>query len=78
MPYITEKDRRKLLSGGEPQHAGHLNYLLTKLIHKYLGDSPNYQKYNDAIGAIEGAKLELYRRKVSEYEDLKIKENGDV
>jgi hypothetical protein len=34
--------------------------------------------YNDAIGALEGAKLELYRRYVSAYEDDKIKENGDV
>jgi len=33
---------------------------------------------NDAIGALEGAKLELYRRVISKYEDKKIMENGDV
>jgi len=30
------------------------------------------------MGALEGAKLELYRRKVAIYEEEKIKENGDV
>ena len=30
------------------------------------------------IGALESAKLELYRRSIALYEDTKIKENGDV
>lgn len=30
------------------------------------------------VGALESAKLELYRRKVSPYEDQKIEANGDV
>ena len=33
---------------------------------------------NAAIGVLECAKLELYRRVVAMYEDGKIKENGDV
>lgn len=33
---------------------------------------------NDCIGACEGAKLEFYRRVASPYEDVKIKQNGDV
>jgi len=37
----------------------------------------NYTGINDCIGALECAKLELYRR-ISWYEDSKIKENGDV
>jgi len=32
----------------------------------------------DAIGALECAKLELYRRVAAPYEDTKIAENGDV
>ena len=57
---------------------GTLNYIITRLVHWYLGDKPNYERYNAAIGVLECAKLELYRRKVSPYEDEKIKENGDV
>jgi hypothetical protein len=57
---------------------GTLNYMITKLVHWWLGDNPNYERYNAAIGVLECAKLELYRRKVSPYEDEKIKENGDV
>jgi hypothetical protein len=30
------------------------------------------------IGALECAKLELYRRLASPYEDLKIADNGDI
>ena len=33
---------------------------------------------NEAIGALECATLELYRRKVAPYEDGKIAENGEV
>ena len=36
------------------------------------------QNVYDVIGALEGAKMELYRRKISLYEDIKLKENGDV
>ena len=30
------------------------------------------------MGALEGVKLEMYRRKISAYEDRKIEMNGDV
>ncbi len=57
---------------------GNLNYTITKIINAWLGHTPNYAKYNEVIGVLECAKLELYRRKVSEYEDQKCRENGDV
>jgi len=38
----------------------------------------SYQTFNDIIGALEGAKLEFYRRVVVRYEEEKIKANGDV
>ena len=38
----------------------------------------SYQNYNDALGALEGAKLELYRQHIAKYEDVKIFQNGDV
>lgn len=80
MPYISEgarKDIDKRIS--MPASAGELNYDFTKIIKRYLemkGES--YQTYNDIIGALENCKLELYRRKISPYEDNKIEENGDV
>ncbi len=82
MPYIKQIFREKLEAGtlliGPGLVAGELNYLITELIKKYLGSNPNYQRYNDVIGALESAKLELYRRKISPYEDTKIDENGDI
>jgi len=37
-----------------------------------------YQNINDLLGALEGAKLELYRRVAAPYEDEKVESNGDV
>lgn len=83
MPYIKYEDREEL-QFRPPQNAGELNYELTRIVQIYLyGDSDrnyqtSYQRFNDAIGALEGCKLELYRRLVAPYEDKKIVENGDV
>lgn len=82
MPYI-KPERRALLNyfieNHPPENAGELNYLITELIWKYVSlKGEKYQHYNDVMGALEGAKLELYRRKIAPYEDVKIKENGDV
>ena len=63
---------------------GDLNYLLTVTCNKYIAAKLHnntgsvYQVYNDVIGALEGCKLELYRRTVAPYEDIKIRQNGDV
>lgn len=82
MPYIEPKRRKELkIKGIEelPQTSGELNYTFTYFINWYLNQKgESYQTYNDIIGALEGAKLELYARKVRPYEDIKIKENGDV
>ena len=85
MPYIKQIDRERLTTltkvfeDVEIKSAGELNYLITMLTHRYLNEKPeSYQMYNDAVGALEGAKLELYRRHIGEYENIKIKENGDV
>lgn len=76
MPYIKQKRRSEIflaISSGE------LNYMFTLLIISYLQmNGESYQTYNDIIGALEAAKLELYRRKIAPYEDKKIQENGDV
>lgn len=79
MPYIKEEDREHIANGGRPRTAGELNYLLTLCTLDYVEDNgKSYQTYNDILGALEGCKLEMYRRRVAPYEDLKIKENGDV
>ena len=85
MPYIKKEDRDrfeafiKLLNEQDIRTSGELNYLITMITHKYLNQKPeSYSMYNDVIGAIEGAKIELCRRHVALYENEKIKENGDV
>lgn len=79
MPYIKQEDREALNNhDDEPQNAGELNYMITVMIQEYLGSKPNYQRFNETIGVLECAKLELYRRMVAPYEDKKIEENGDV
>jgi hypothetical protein len=91
MPYIKPKDREKWASIIESCNAvdscllvGDLNYLITKIVDKYIQQQEDihkgehYQIYNSAIGALECAKLELYRRLIAPYEDIKIKQNGDV
>jgi hypothetical protein len=93
MPYIAQEQRgqlncyiqiledqiRRLAKSG--QRAGLVNYIVTKLVWGLLDEqniAPAYARYNEMIGALECAKLELYRRLIAEYEDCKIKENGDI
>ena len=86
MPYIKEVNKTMLRSATEsitnnpPTTAGELNYVLTRVCLEYLNKQlqKNYQAYNDVVGALEGCKLEMYRRAVAPYEDSKISENGDV
>jgi hypothetical protein len=92
MPYIKEEDRDKFLEdskggyiellreiGSKCQTAGELNFCFTLIAQHYLKQKGlNYQHINDVVGALEGAKLELYRRIAAPYEDKKIAENGDV
>ena len=79
MPYIKEDARKELGRIRVPVNAGELNYYITTVCKRYLEtNGEKYQTYNDIVGALEGCKLELYRRKIGPYEDIKIKENGDV
>lgn len=79
MPYIKEESREALDNDWSgPSSPGELNFKLTTVIRKYWDSNPNYQGINDIIGALEGAKMEFYRRVAVPYEDTKINENGDV
>jgi hypothetical protein len=80
MPYIKKERRVAILSGADPQDSGELNFAITTTVDKYLqrkGDL-RYAHLNEVVGALECAKLELYRRVAGPYEDEKIKESGDV
>ena len=89
MPYILKEKRTQLdpaiqqlaeaFTGlhDDSNFAGNLNYTITKLL-TTLYPEPNYQRFNDMIGALECCKLELYRKKIAPYEDLKEQDNGPV
>lgn len=81
MPYIEKRYRDFGLDQLEKNaiSAGELNYLITSIVDEYLlYKGLRYETINEAIGVLECAKLELYRRIASPYEDKKIKINGDV
>lgn len=84
MPYIVPTARHRLdalidlLAAEMTQEGreGELNYAITRLVNRLY--KPSYSDYNNAIGVLECAKLELYRRAVAPYEDKKAAQNGDV
>jgi hypothetical protein len=80
MPYIPQARRKGLQRLTMPaESAGELNFQITKLLDRYLLKSGlSYTNINAAIGVLECAKLELYRRVAEPYEDQKAAENGDV
>lgn len=80
MPYIQQERREAILAGEEPQDAGELNFAITILVDNYLKGKGGirYAHLNEVIGAMDCAKLELYRRVAAPYEDKKIAESGDV
>ena len=87
MPYIKPENRKKydtilkelvsILKTLPPEEVdGEINYVVTKIL---KGVYPlRYYHINKAIGVLECAKLEFYRRVAAPYEDIKIKESGDV
>ena len=79
MPYIKKEDRIKLNKSNISNNSGELNFQITMLINSYLKrKGVSYTNLNEAIGVLECAKLEIYRRLAAKYEDRKISENGDV
>lgn len=80
MPYIDAEARKrmKLVHSLTPAADGELVYCIAKLVRGWLPVEPDFQDYERAIGALECAKLELYRRMVAVYEDQKLGQNGDV
>lgn len=88
MPYIKIARRLALTTFTEQlkQEAklnglvsGDCVYLITHILNTYLAQrSANFADMATALGMLESAKLEIYRRTFAPYEDGKRKENGDV
>ncbi len=90
MPYIPQERRQELypliskvageiqaaVESGIGKRGGEVNFVICTLV-DMLYDR-NYTELSAAIGDVECAKLELYRRLLAPYEDDKITENGDV
>ena len=87
MPYIKARNRKKyekileelvkILKTLPPEEIdGELNYVVTKILKEIY--PLRYFHIDKAIGVLECIKLEYYRRVAAPYEDLKIKEAGDV
>ena len=64
MPYIENTKRKELSSAlPSPASAGELNYTICMLVNNYLAKTKkSYSDYNEVMGVMECAKLEIYRR----------------
>jgi hypothetical protein len=80
VPYISEDKRFSLdMPWSVYPTPGELNYAITQVIEQYrTHNGDKYATFNDIIGALECAKLEMYRRVVKPYETEKRKLHGDV
>lgn len=83
MPYITKSRIAELQKPGhlgDIKTPGELVYVLTYALGSYFGNTQpiTYTTITEVLGALEGCKLELYRRLVVPYEEKKRRENGDV
>jgi hypothetical protein len=92
MPYIVPEKRKQLdptiktlvrqlaeLELDDPNNsmAGNLNYVFSKIL-SLVYSRDKYDDYNEQIGILECAKLELYRTRTAPYEDIKKDENGSL
>jgi hypothetical protein len=88
MPYIAPEDRiqyqyllnsiANLVPEDKAKRPGHMNYIISSLIDKVYGTTMRYSDHNEAVGVLECAKIEMYRRKTAPYEDKAIEKNGDL
>lgn len=79
MPYIEQGIRASLDDGRKATKGGELNYQISKLLNDFMAMKQlNYSAINEAMGALESAKMEFYRRVAAPYEELKAKQNGEV
>ena len=80
MPYIKAEQRHDIMiEGRSPCTPGELNFVLTKVVCRYIHERGlSYTTANEIVGTLDACKLEFYRRIVVPYEQCKQEENGDV
>lgn len=79
MPYIPTKDRDQLDAGARPETPGELTYVLCRIAIEYVRRrGVRFITMCEALGALQAASLEFYRRAVAPYEDAKAAEAGDL
>ena len=79
MPYIKQEERNGLECVKDIKTPGQLNFYITEALNAYMQSRGlTYKAINDVLGALEGAKLEFYRRVAVPYENTKMVINGDV
>lgn len=77
MPYI-HKDCRAAAQN-YPATAGELTFAIQQLLKTFIAASGDtYRTYAEVMGALRGAELDLWDRKIRAYESAKCSENGDV
>ncbi len=85
MPYIKQENRTGIMTDAilvlskEISSKGDLNYVICELVGQLIvKDGIGYTTMSNWIDTLPDAEAELRRRLLELYEDLKIKENGDV
>jgi hypothetical protein len=87
MPYIIQERRKQLDAPIDllatqlfnmGWTAGDFNYCVFRIMKRLFTARASYSTANDLLGALVCCGQEFYRRILSNYESLKIKENGDV
>lgn len=79
MPHLTTSDIDSIESGRKPVKPGDLTYIFYREGVQYIvRNGRSFSNYCIVMGALFCAALELYRLKVSKYEDTKIAENGEA
>ena len=90
MPYIKKEDREHFIveieeiinelhrKPGHPVLPGELNFIISSIIWDTFDKAPSYTTGNMLVGVLECVKQEFIRRRLNDYEDEKLKENGDL
>lgn len=86
MPYTKQEDRTQKMKEAlvilkdEIKNKGDLNYVICQLTGMLIlkTGGMSYTNVSNWIDGVDGAERELTRRLLNPYEDLKIRENGDV
>lgn len=87
MPYIAPQKRKNFDAMidalqiewvKEGAEEGTLNYIISRLVWRYLREAPSYRKFNMILGVLVSIQMEIYRRLEDAYEEEKMKQNGDI